>query len=153
MESGYFDVSAGVKPFLHTWSLAVEEQFYILWPLLLFVFYKSHKMSYILWGLILITASSFIGAMIYENQNPSAVFYLTPFRAYQFSVGGILGLSKSRYLGTAALVLGLISLAMLAFVVEGSRNGHFIAATLPTLAALLIIYGSCLLYTSDAADE
>ena len=42
-ESGYFDWSAHSKPLLHLWSLAIEEQFYLFWPLLLWLAYRRHK--------------------------------------------------------------------------------------------------------------
>ena len=112
-QAGYFDTNAELKPLLHTWSLAVEEQFYFVWPLLL-VF--SHRRRWCLKSLVVILLSaSFIGASLLLAKMPSAVFYLFPFRAWELLMGaalatGYLGnLAESRWRHTCSLAgLGLL---------------------------------------------
>jgi peptidoglycan/LPS O-acetylase OafA/YrhL len=88
-ESGYFDNSAETKPLLHLWSLAIEEQFYIFWPLLLAFVWKRH------WSFLRITAviAAFsFAANIYLilRGHPTAAFYLPFSRFWELMVGGVL---------------------------------------------------------------
>src|SRR5262245_7794104 len=84
-QQGYFDTSAILKPLLHTWSLGVEEQFYLLWPLLLVALAKSNR---VLIGLVLLLAVS-LGANVAFEGHSSSIFFLLPFRAFEFAIGGL----------------------------------------------------------------
>lgn len=87
-EAGYFDTSAEVKPFLHLWSLAVEEQFYILWPLLLGVVWRRK------WNFLTITSIiavvSFTLNMMTVQSDPVAAFYSPLSRFWELMIGGVL---------------------------------------------------------------
>lgn len=74
------------KPLLHTWSLAVEEQFYLLWPLLILIFRRTRQ-----WMLIIIVLSllSLTAGFLIEVRSPKTAFYWLPFRAWQFGLGMI----------------------------------------------------------------
>ena len=85
-KSGYFDLQSIIKPLLHTWSLSVEFQFYILYPILLIaILRKAKNHAY----LILITLSIFL--LIFSNWAveifPAAAFYLLPTRAWELLIG------------------------------------------------------------------
>ena len=88
IESGYFDASAELKPLLHTWSLAVEEQYYIVFPLLLLGIWRWAKtyLLHILCGLMLV---SLISAEYLVRQQVSTTFYLLPFRAWELLIGAV----------------------------------------------------------------
>lgn len=95
LTSGYWDLSSEYKPLLHTWSLGVEEQFYVLYPLLLIGLFKFRR-SALLIGLSGLAALSFC-LMIYElNRDAAAAFYLLHCRAWQLLVGGIAALVSVR---------------------------------------------------------
>lgn len=89
-EAGYFDQSAILKPLLHTWSLAVEEQFYVALPLLVLAMGRLKLarggMLAVLGALAL---ASFAAALWWMGRNPSAAFYLFPLRAWEL-LGGVL---------------------------------------------------------------
>jgi peptidoglycan/LPS O-acetylase OafA/YrhL len=87
-ESGYFDTSAGLKPLLHLWSLGIEEQFYLFWPLLLFLCGRSRKVSLALTVMLVVTSfyCSYRTAIGY----PVADFYSPVTRWWELMVGATL---------------------------------------------------------------
>ncbi len=87
-ESGYFEAESTLKPFLHTWSLAVEEQFYIFFPISLIILSIFKKY----WTLIFIVSIFFLSIFISEigwRTKPDANFFLTPFRTWELLAGSI----------------------------------------------------------------
>lgn len=89
-ESGYFDRAAETKLLLHLWSLAIEEQFYILWPLGAFLIHKFVKRR-ILFVFILLVASFMLHCII-NKASPSTAFYLPFTRSWELLVGALLTL-------------------------------------------------------------
>lgn len=87
MESGYWDTTSHLKPLLHTWSLSVEEQFYLVWPALMIVLLRGGK-TFVFAFMVALVIGGIFAAQYFTPIMPSAVFYLTPFRAYQFAIGG-----------------------------------------------------------------
>jgi len=98
--SGYFDVEAENHPLLHTWSLAVEEQFYIFFPLLLIAFYKMFKKERRNLLILLIISIGLISLIASEKTlqtNKVSAFYLLPFRAWELMVGAICATSYIKF--------------------------------------------------------
>ena len=87
-ESGYFDISANLKPLLHLWSLAVEEQFYIFFPPLLIVLWKKPKI--LAPAMVVLLIATFILNVVMSLQNSVSDFFLTPYRAWEFLGGSLL---------------------------------------------------------------
>ena len=85
-ESGYFDTAAELKPLLHTWSLAVEEQYYVIFPLFLMLFWKLGK-RWILVVLGLVFVASLAVAQWGAYAKPAAAFYLLPTRGWELLIG------------------------------------------------------------------
>lgn len=85
LETGYFDTAAELKPLLHLWSLGVEEQYYLAWPLLLYVF-RRHA----LWMIVALGAASFALNIWLTPRDPSAAFYLPFTRFWELLVGSAL---------------------------------------------------------------
>lgn len=89
--AGYFDAPAETKPLLHTWSLGVEEQFYLVVPLLmLFAHRVLPKRARLLFAAA--AALSFAAAFAVSYRNTTFVFYLTPFRAWELALGALLSI-------------------------------------------------------------
>lgn len=84
--AGYFDMSAAAKPLLHTWSLGVEEQFYLVWPLVLLL------AAWRRWWVWILLLGSILGAELVLLEHPSLAFYGFPFRISEFAVGALLAL-------------------------------------------------------------
>jgi peptidoglycan/LPS O-acetylase OafA/YrhL len=87
-ESGYFDTAASLKPLLHLWSLAVEEQFYIFFPPILLLIWKRKWSLAAIMGILLLV--SLAGNLWASAQAGSADFFLTPYRAWEFLGGSLL---------------------------------------------------------------
>src|SRR5882757_11390046 len=86
-ESGYFDTDSALKPLLHLWSLGVEEQYYLVWPLLLFVLRKH--MHRIFWLILGVAVGSFVLNILLVHRQPSAAFYLPATRFWELMIGSI----------------------------------------------------------------
>jgi peptidoglycan/LPS O-acetylase OafA/YrhL len=85
-EAGYFDKAAATKPLLHIWSLGIEEQFYIVWPLLLFLVWKRKAATLALLVLLLIVSFTF-NALTFD---PAADFYSPLTRFWELMAGAVL---------------------------------------------------------------
>lgn len=87
-ESGYFDTSADLKPLLHLWSLAVEEQFYIFFPPLLILIWR--KKTSITWIFTSLIALSFIANIVISVKDSASDFFLAPYRCWELLAGSLL---------------------------------------------------------------
>ena len=87
-ETSYWADESAVQPLLHTWSLSVEEQFYLVWPLLIVLSLRWFKRA-TLPVLIVGTLLSLVVTMWATTRSPDAAFYLTPFRTYEFALGAL----------------------------------------------------------------
>jgi len=142
-ESGYFDTNSALKPLLHLWSLGVEEQYYLVWPLLLF-FLRKH-MERIFWLILGVAAASFVLNILLVHRQPSADFYLPATRFWELMIGSIAAYRELHVARPMNLPRNLTSVAGLlflglAFVLV--RDGHGFPgwwALLPTFGALLLI--------------
>jgi peptidoglycan/LPS O-acetylase OafA/YrhL len=142
----YFANVAQPTPFLHFWSLAVEEQFYLLWPALVLLAARGalpRRGAGVALGLVLI--ASFLASLVVTNLAASWAFYSLPTRAWQLALGGLLaiaGAPLARVRRSIAAVLGWIGLATLvvaSFVLDGSLPYPGALALIPTLAAAALV--------------
>lgn len=143
--SGYFDTSSDYKPLLHTWSLGVEEQFYLIWPMLMWLTWRRRWQFLAVSGAVF--ASSLLAAEWSVHSVPSAAFFLVPFRMYEFAIGSVLATSVPRTEATSwrvdgSLLLGLVLVvgAVLAFGPRTSFPGWL--ALLPCMGAALILWAA-----------
>lgn len=140
----YFAGATELKPLLHTWSLAVEEQFYILFPLLLAVVYRRAR-RYLLPTLLLLAAVSLVASEWLIRTDPTAAFYFFPPRAFELLIGSSLAVIDSRKRAerglrewAAAAGFAMIVFALFTFSSETPFPG--LASLLPTLGAALLIW-------------
>ena len=142
-QSGYFDTQSDLKPLLHTWSLAVEEQFYLFFPLLLLAFHRwTNSKRVLVWALLI---ASF-GLSIYGvNHWRDTAFYLIPTRAWELLIGSVLALRaaptlRSYSLREALAALGLALILIPVFAYDSQTPFPGLAALPPCLGAALIIW-------------
>ena len=95
---GYFEERGETRPLLHMWSLAVEEQFYICFPVLLAILWR--RTSRTMWALLLgIWVVSLIGSIVGLNVARSSTFYLLPGRAWELCTGALLAFAEFQGIG------------------------------------------------------
>ncbi len=139
---GYFDVASIQKPLLHTWTLSIEEQFYLLFPLLLIIISKSKKIR-IEWVLFLIFLISISLNLYFVSKFPSATFYLLPTRIWEFLSGSLLVFISEKKIALKyqkllfALGLFLIGYSV-CFLSKSNYPG--INALIPVSGTLLTLY-------------
>jgi peptidoglycan/LPS O-acetylase OafA/YrhL len=97
LQSGYWDAEALSKPLLHTWSLAVEEQFYLVWPALIVGIASFTQRSKYVFLFLALTLFGMATAEWAAQTIPSAAFYLMPFRVAEFAIGGLYAAVELRY--------------------------------------------------------
>lgn len=142
-ESGYFDQTAPAKPLLHLWSLAIEEQFYLCWPLLLWLAYRNHRNFLAL--TLLIALGSFAVNIWTVSSSPVAAFYSPLSRFWELMIGGILAylsLHKPQYVSRypdGRSLAGLLCIAVALFVLRDDSKFPGWWALLPTVGTFLVL--------------
>lgn len=143
-KTGYFDETAIDKPLLHTWSLSVEEQFYITFPILLILLYKfaPHREKLVIWSLFIL---SFIFSVLMLDHSPRTSFYMLPARAWELLLGSILALNliPKTTSKTLTYLLSLAGTSMILgaiFLIDEHLAFPGYNALYPTLGTALIIY-------------
>lgn len=144
LTDSYFDSSL-FKPLLHLWSLGVEIQFYLIVPLLFWLYWKSKAIS------LAILTGSLLACLVMASISPYTAFFMTPFRIWQFLIGAAVALyltEKGAVKYNYPLIGGLGALSLLALIafypVDGKALGVIyghpgIAALLTTLASSLVL--------------
>ena len=151
--SGYFDPAAEENPLLHTWSLSVEEQFYLVVPLLLLLVFALRFQRRL--GLILGlgVVASLLVSVYYLDRDPKGAFYLLPSRAWELGTGSLLVLarpvSNSALRGFMAW-LGLASVLYACFFYDAHTDFPGLAAIIPVMGTALLIWAGM---TCDDANE
>ena len=141
---GYFDIAADMKPLLHTWSLAVEEQFYIVFPLVLMLLRWLAPRRIALVLLVALVAS--LAASVWTvYRKPEAAFYLSQYRAWELLLGAMLAFNvvpKASHLlvrETLAAV-GVVLIAFAVFTYSDDTVFPGLTALVPCVGAALIIH-------------
>jgi peptidoglycan/LPS O-acetylase OafA/YrhL len=145
-EAGYFDAAGDTKPLLHLWSLGIEEQFYIVWPLLLYLFAK--RSWNILWMIAGVALLSFALNIIRISADPSGTFYSPFSRSWELALGAFLAYQAIHPIASLATIiqrhksalsfLGFILIVVGFVVINEGRS-------FPGWWALLPVFGSGLL--------
>lgn len=152
-ESGdYFGASAETNPLLHMWSLSVEEQFYVLWPFILFVCFKRFGVDRAKFVITLLFIASFALSCYWTAVESSRAFYLMPPRAWELMMGSMLAVVSGRLNQVGQRVTTLMAATGVVAVVVSvlTMSGEFM---FPGPAALLPTFGAVLLLAAGSTDR
>ena len=145
-QEGYFDAASDLKPLLHTWSLAVEEQFYFVFPLLLTLLCSRFKhWRLVLFSLLLVSFGLSVWAVA---QHPEKAFFLLPMRAWELLAGAMLAVApahQTRLTPGAAQGISLLGMGLILVAVFGYDNSTPFpgaAALLPVLGVVALIWAN-----------
>jgi peptidoglycan/LPS O-acetylase OafA/YrhL len=145
-EAGYFDTLARFKPLLHLWSLAIEEQFYLFWPLLLVLLRKPQA---ILWGMLAVTMGSFLWNLALVGGAPDSAYFLPVSRFWELAVGGVAAscvrsarFNSLRVPADVCVAVGLVLIGLSLALISDKDPFPGWWGLMPVLgAALLILFG------------
>jgi peptidoglycan/LPS O-acetylase OafA/YrhL len=142
LQAGYFDIEAGKKPLLHLWSLGIEEQFYLFWPLILML--GGRLRLSILTAAAIIGVASFVLNVALIGSNPVATFYLPVTRGWELLAGAGLACGWNRFSHSSAAsnwraAAGLALVAGVGAVLDTTRAFPGWWAALPVVGAALLL--------------
>ncbi len=151
-QSGYFAESAELKPLLHTWSLAVEEQYYLIFPLIVLGVFRFgfRRLSALL---IVLTILSLTFCLWFAARDPDGSFFFAPARVWELLIGALCAIvhirqTEKSVTGTAANLLALLGVAM----VVGSIFAFDPATPFPSLWTLVPVIGTALIILFATSD-
>lgn len=150
--SGYFSTASDEKPLLHTWSLAVEEQFYLLFPLLLAWcwFLRRRGLAWLMLGLMII---SLLGSeLLLRMQEIDANFYLIFSRAWELLAGAMLALARPEQWRVSAALRPWLALSGMLLIVAAILGLNH-STPFPGLYALIPVLGACLIIAFADANQ
>jgi peptidoglycan/LPS O-acetylase OafA/YrhL len=147
-EVGYFDVPANTKPLLHLWSLGVEEQFYLIFPVLIALGWRHRSATLIL---SVIAVASFALNVVTVRYSPSFAFYLPLTRFWEFLAGALLAYDSVKFGWAArfeanaqrdntASAIGMLMILVGIFIIPAEGNYPGWWALLPVIGTVLIIW-------------
>lgn len=141
LESGYFETAAEAKPLLHTWSLAVEEQYYVLFPIFLFFAWRFGKNRVFSMIVVFAAISLSLSEWGWRNQ-ANANFYLAPTRAWELFAGSIAAfvvLKRGVQSNNTLSMIGLAAIIFAIFAYDESTPFPSVYALVPVVGVALLV--------------
>ena len=146
-QNDYQNLNVTPSPVIHYWSLAVEEQFYIFWPILIYSLCKIGKRRAVAAGILVTTLGSFLFSLYLTSANPIWAFYSLPTRAWELGIGALLLFipksvqMKRKIVPTLLVWLGALLLISSVFIFSERTPFPGYNALLPTLGTAILIAG------------
>lgn len=157
-QMGYFNIFSQKSALLHTWSLGVEEQFYLIWPLALLAVFRwarGNKQRAFAWLFIVIFVLSLAANLLEQHHDLDRLYYVTYYRAFEFCVGALLALwvksgeIKNKKVAELMAGLGLVMIATSVYVYQPGMPFPTYYGLLPTLGAACLIAASNSVYLAS----
>lgn len=148
-QSGYFDTGLQNNPLLHTWSLSIEEQFYILFPLILIALRHASRKA-LLAALCVLVLASFAASVFLSLTRPDSAYYSLSARAWELGIGSLLAVWAPHHLSRRlAEVLGIAGLAAIFYAIVSFDK----ATTFPGPWALVPVLGAAAVILSGSVEK
>lgn len=144
LQGDYFQISPDAQPFLHFWSLSVEEQYYLIFPFLLILLYKSRR-EWVGGAIVAITVISFALCVALTLHNPVVAFYLLPTRAWELGCGAILAIYGQRLAASIPTSIHRSLVLLGIFVISAAFVTLNEETLFPGYAALLPVFGAAMI--------
>jgi peptidoglycan/LPS O-acetylase OafA/YrhL len=135
----YFAAGDGPSPVQHFWSLSAEEQFYLVWPVLILAAAALGRRA-ILVALTAVTAGSLAYSVYKTAADPAAAYFVTPTRAWEFGAGGLLAFAAAGRPRPVVCLAGLAAIAVASATFGAATAFPGVAAALPVLGACAVIW-------------
>ena len=139
-ENDYQNLDSTPSPFIHFWSLAVEEQFYLFWPFFILALFRLGKRRAVFYGIVATLVSSFIFSLYLTERAPIWAFYILPTRAWELAAGALLvflpELKKARPL---IALFAFATLVIAAMIFNEATPFPGTAALAPVIATVLLL--------------
>lgn len=143
-ELGYFDVSSNYKPLLHLWTLSIEEQYYLFWPLLLLLIFKVNR--HLLSLTIAIVITSFVANIYFVSSYKEVAFFHSLTRFWELGVGSVLAIylmdknyQISEKFSSTIFFIGSWLIFLSIFIINEKKLYPYWYALMPTIGATLVI--------------
>tara|TARA_B100000886_G_C20417186_1_gene489772 strand:- start:553 stop:2436 length:1884 start_codon:yes stop_codon:yes gene_type:complete len=140
---GYFSTSDQLKPLLHIWSLSVEEQFYLFFPIFLYLVFKFKNQTniYLLMTILVVTISFFINLFFISKGHRDVIFFMFPARIWQFGLGAIFAMAPTMKIKNSWFDFIYLLSAVFLIIFNFIKKINFLPdATFACLGASLILY-------------
>jgi len=139
-ETDYQNLNSTPSPFIHFWSLAVEEQFYLFWPFFILILFRIGKRKAVFYGVIATFVLSFLFSLYLTERAPIWAFYILPTRAWELAAGALLVfLPKLERARPLLALIALITLGAGTIIFNETTPFPGTAAVVPVIATVLLL--------------
>jgi peptidoglycan/LPS O-acetylase OafA/YrhL len=139
-ENDYQNLNSIPSPFIHFWSLAVEEQFYLFWPFFIIILFRIGKRRAVLYGVISTLVFSFLFSLYLTERAPIWAFYILPTRAWELAAGALLiFLPELKSLRPLLALIAVVILGMGTVIFDEATPFPGTAALVPVIATVLLL--------------
>ena len=139
-ENDYQNLNSTPSPFIHFWSLAVEEQFYIFWPLFILILFRIGKHRAVFYGVLTTLVTSFLFSFYLTERAPIWAFYILPTRAWELAAGALLVfLPELKKFRPVVALVSFVAICIATLIFDKTTPFPGVAALAPVVATVLLL--------------
>jgi peptidoglycan/LPS O-acetylase OafA/YrhL len=139
-ENDYQNLNSTPSPYIHFWSLAVEEQFYIFWPLFIFILFRIGKHRAVVYGVLTTFIGSFLFSLYLTERAPIWAFYILPTRAWELAAGALLVfLPELKKFRPLVALIAFVAICFATYIFDETTPFPGIAALAPVIATVFLL--------------
>ena len=139
-ENDYQNLNSTPSPYIHFWSLAVEEQFYIFWPLFIFILFRIGKHRAVVYGVLATFVGSFLFSLYLTERAPIWAFYILPTRAWELAAGALLVfLPELKKFRPLVALIAFVTICLTTYLFDEATPFPGIAALAPVIATIILL--------------